>query len=108
MKCLQNAHAALRNPCPCPKLDRLVLAGSRRAGVRRNFALEEAAVAGLGVAIAPQPLVSEDIASGRLVAPWGFVEAPGRWVLCCRRNDMDPRIARLADWLRRELDIAPR
>jgi DNA-binding transcriptional LysR family regulator len=77
------------------------------AGFEHLYYLLEAAVAGLGVAIAPQPLVSEDIASGRLVAPWGFVDAPGRWVLCSRRNDADARIARLAEWLRRELAATP-
>ena len=56
------------------------------------------------MAIAPQPLVSEDLDSGRLLAPWGFVEAPGRWVLCCRRNDeADARVALLAEWLRGDL-----
>lgn len=73
------------------------------AGFEHLYYLLEAAVAGLGVAIAPQPLVSEDMASGRLAAPWGFVEAPGRWVLCTRRNEGDARIALLAEWLRREL-----
>lgn len=73
------------------------------AGFEHLYYLLEAAVAGLGVAIAPQPLVSEDLNSGRLVAPWGFVEAPGRWVLCARRNEADARITRLAEWLRREL-----
>ncbi|MGH8025791.1 MAG: LysR family transcriptional regulator [Pseudoxanthomonas sp.] len=73
------------------------------AGFEHLYYLLEAAVAGLGVAIAPQPLVSEDIDSGRLVAPWGFVEAPGRWVLCCRRNEADARIGPLAEWLRRDL-----
>lgn len=73
------------------------------AGFEHLYYLLEAAVAGLGVAIAPQPLVSQDIDSGRLMAPWGFVEAPGRWVLCCRRNEADARIALLAEWLRREL-----
>ena len=72
-------------------------------GFEHLYYLLEAAVAGLGVAIAPQPLVSEDIASGRLAAPWGFVEARGRWVLCTRRNEGDTRIVLLAEWLRREL-----
>ncbi len=74
------------------------------ASFEHLYYLLEAAVAGLGVAISPQPLVREDIAAGRLVAPWGFVDAPGRWVLCCRRSETDPRIARLAGWLRRELE----
>lgn len=73
------------------------------AGFEHLYYLLEAAVAGLGVAIAPQPLVSEDLESGRLVAPWGFVEAPGRWALCCRDQDADPRIGPLAEWLRCDL-----
>ncbi|ALN61079.1 bacterial regulatory helix-turn-helix, lysR family protein [Lysobacter antibioticus] len=77
------------------------------ASFEHLYYLLEAAVAGLGVAIAPQPLVSEDIAAGRLAAPWGFVETPGCWMLCCRRNDADSRVTRLADWLRRELDATP-
>lgn len=72
------------------------------AGFEHLYYLLEAAVAGLGVAIAPQPLVSEDLESARLVAPWGFVEAPGRWVLCSR-DDADARIGPLAEWLRRDL-----
>ncbi|MET0582680.1 MAG: LysR family transcriptional regulator [Pseudoxanthomonas sp.] len=75
-------------------------------GFEHLYYLLEAAVAGLGVAIAPQPLVAEDIASGRLVAPWGFIQAPGRWVLCSRRNEPDARIGLLADWLRRDLQDA--
>ena len=37
------------------------------------YLLLEAAASGLGVAIAPHPLVAADLASGRLVAPFGFV-----------------------------------
>lgn len=77
------------------------------AGFEHLYYLLEAAVAGLGVAIAPWPLVSEDIASGRLAAPWGFVDAPGRWILYSRRNDTDARIALLAEWLRRDLAENP-
>jgi len=73
------------------------------AGFEHLYYLLEAAVAGLGVAIAPQPLVSEDLASGRLVAPWGFVAAPGRWILCSRRKPTDARVSLLAGWLRRDL-----
>lgn len=65
--------------------------------------LLEAAVAGLGIAIAPQPLVSEDLASGRLIAPWGFVQTPARWALCRLRRNPDPRITQLADWFSAEL-----
>ncbi|MFT4249137.1 MAG: LysR family transcriptional regulator [Pseudomonas sp.] len=65
--------------------------------------LLEAAVAGLGIAIAPQPLVREDLASGRLLAPWGFVETPARWILCRLRRNPDPRIEQLGEWFRGEL-----
>ncbi len=76
------------------------------AGFEHLYYLLEAAVAGLGVAIAPEPLVREDIASGRLVAPWGFVDAPGRWVLCARGDEPDARIELLAEWMRQELQRA--
>ena len=66
--------------------------------------LLEAAAAGLGVAIAPEELVSADLASGRLLAPWGFVETGGEWALCALRGNTDARIPALAGWLRKELN----
>lgn len=66
------------------------------------YFLLEAAAAGLGVAIAPQPLVADDLASGRLLAPWGFRDTGGRWVLATARIG-DTRVAELADWARAEL-----
>lgn len=65
--------------------------------------LLEAAVAGLGVAIAPRELVQADLDSGRLVAPWGFTGTGGTWALCAARGTPDPRLPRLADWLRQDL-----
>lgn len=65
--------------------------------------LLEAAAAGLGVAIAPEELVSADLHSGRLLAPWGFTETGGEWALCALRGNSDPRIPALAEWLRAEL-----
>ena len=67
------------------------------------YFLLEAAAAGLGVAIAPQPLVADDLANGRLLAPWGFRETSARWALVSARHTDDARLAALADWLRREL-----
>jgi DNA-binding transcriptional LysR family regulator len=67
------------------------------------YFLLEAATAGLGVAIAPQPLVADDLASGRLLAPWGFRETSARWVLASSRRTDDGRIEALAAWLRTEL-----
>lgn len=70
-------------------------------GFEHLYYLLEAAAAGLGVAIAPQTLVADDLRGGRLVAPWGFVETPGRLALWMRQPD--PRSERLAQWLRDEL-----
>ncbi|HEY0502012.1 MAG TPA: LysR family transcriptional regulator [Lysobacter sp.] len=72
-------------------------------GFDHLYYLLEAAQAGLGVAIAPEPLVAQDIAAGRLVAPWGFVDTDAKWVLCAPRRASDPRVARLAQWLREAL-----
>lgn len=67
------------------------------------YFLLEAAAAGLGVAIAPQPLVADDLVNGRLLAPWGFRETSARWALVSTRRTDDARLSALADWLRREL-----
>ncbi|MBI2741252.1 MAG: transcriptional regulator GcvA [Rhodospirillales bacterium] len=45
------------------------------------YFLLEAAVAGLGVAVAPKPLVMEDLKLGRLVAPFGFVKSGRQYCL---------------------------
>lgn len=45
-----------------------------------NYLLE-ATLVGLGVGIAPDYLVEEDVRAGRLVAPWGFVATDARLVL---------------------------
>ncbi|MET7140843.1 LysR family transcriptional regulator [Xanthomonas sp. PPL139] len=72
-------------------------------GFEHLYYLLEAALAGIGVAIAPQPLVADDLASGRLLAPWGFVATGGQWALCTRREVQDPRVDALAQWLTQEL-----
>jgi DNA-binding transcriptional LysR family regulator len=63
----------------------------------------EAAMAGLGVAIAPQPLVADDITAGRLLAPWKFRATRASWVLCAPKASGDPRLSLLAAWLQHEL-----
>lgn len=45
------------------------------------YFLLEAAVGGLGVAMAPRPLVEEDLRLGRLVAPLGFIGSGRRYCL---------------------------
>ncbi|RAP59175.1 LysR family transcriptional regulator [Oleiagrimonas sp. MCCC 1A03011] len=72
-------------------------------GFEHLYYLLEAAVAGLGVAIAPQQLVADDLSAGRLVAPWGFTPTSAEWVLCSRAGHPDERIPRLAGWLHAQL-----
>ncbi|MCD9097775.1 LysR family transcriptional regulator [Luteimonas fraxinea] len=72
-------------------------------GFEHLYFLLEAAAAGLGVAIAPQELVADDLAAGRLLAPWGFVETDAQWILATRRDDDDARLDALAEWLKQEL-----
>jgi DNA-binding transcriptional LysR family regulator len=72
-------------------------------GFEHLYYLLEAAMAGLGVAIAPQPLVSDDLRAGRLVAPWGFCETPARLALWVPRRAANGRARQLAQWLEAEL-----
>ena len=67
------------------------------------YYLLEAAVAGLGVAIAPQALVADDLQAGRLVAPWGFTQTPACLALWVPQRRAGRRAERLAGWLRLEL-----
>ncbi|HAB02307.1 MAG TPA: LysR family transcriptional regulator, partial [Pseudomonas sp.] len=62
------------------------------------YYLLEAAVAGLGVAIAPQPLVADDLRAGRLSAPWGFTPSPAVLALWVPRRAADGRAEQLAQW----------
>lgn len=62
----------------------------------------EAAIAGLGVAIGPWPLVAADVEAGRLVAPFGFVPGSGYFAVIIGdgRPDRAPRA--FVDWLAEE------
>ena len=73
------------------------------SGFEHLYYLLEAAVAGLGVAIAPEPLVADELAAGRLLAPWGFGATGGFWVLATPDGPRDARVDALADWLQGQL-----
>ena len=72
-------------------------------GVRRFetfYFLLQAAASGLGVALAPLPLVEDDLAAGRLLAPLGFVPGGRRYVAYHPVSAAgDPRVAAFCDWL---------
>lgn len=70
-----------------------------------TYFLLEAAASGLGVAIGSLPLVKEDLASGRLVAPLGFVTSPGSYYLLYPKSSPNSgRIAAFATWIMAEAE----
>ena len=77
---------------------------SKGQGFDHLYYLMEAAVAGLGVAIAPRLLVEDDLKSGRLMAPWGNIETPARLCLWLPSQTHPRQSEPLAKWLKRELE----
>ena len=68
----------------------------------------EAAISGLGIAIAPDLLVERELAAGRLVAPLGFVAtgfAFAMGIVEARQNE--PELALLWQWLMEESEATP-
>ena len=65
----------------------------------------QAAVDGVGVVLAPLPLVAHHVQAGRLVRPFPTtVRSKQSYRLVCRRGEEDlPKIARFRKWLKREL-----
>jgi DNA-binding transcriptional LysR family regulator len=79
--------------------------GSLRAGPELafdHFAWSlQAAVAGLGLAMGPYPLVADALAAGRLVAPFGFVRGEVGYVLLSAASRAgEPALAALRSWLK--------
>lgn len=63
----------------------------------------EAATAGLGVAIGPEPLVVDALREGRLIAPFGFRENGFRYVMLSHTPiRLDVRKRELLAWLREQ------
>jgi LysR family glycine cleavage system transcriptional activator len=67
----------------------------------------EAATAGLGAAVAPWPLVLDDVRAGRLVAPFGFVPN-GHSYVALRRPRRSRKAAAFCMWLADEGAATPR
>lgn len=72
-------------------------------GFDRLYYLLEAALAGLGAAIAPRQLVADDLAAGRLLAPWGFRATRAYWILAWPSRTPAAQPERLAAWLQAAL-----
>ncbi len=67
----------------------------------------EAAIAGLGVCVAPWHLVMDDIAAGRLLAPFGFRESGYRYV-AVRRTQSSKKLDRFCEWLTQQVAATSR
>ena len=71
------------------------------------FYLQEAAVAGLGVGISPWIYVANDIAAGRLAAPFGFTPTPARFHLILPGSPPKRGLKAFREWLIEEAATAP-
>ncbi|MCP3731478.1 LysR family transcriptional regulator [Sphingomonas sp. MG17] len=68
-----------------------------------HFLMEEAALGGLGVALAPQAIAASDVASGRLRAPFGFEDDGTDYGLIHpAAMSVSAGLAALCDWLAAE------
>lgn len=93
--------------------------GGERVNVRRGYTFNrnqltvEAAIAGMGVAIARRTLIGDELASGRLIAPFaGSVATGKRYGLVYQQGALDDRrVQAVHDWLeeeaRRSQETAP-
>lgn len=69
-----------------------------------------AAIDGLGVALAKNSWVAQDLAAGRLVRPFD-ISLPvefAYYIMFPRERAQDVRIATFVDWVRSEADVAPK
>jgi DNA-binding transcriptional LysR family regulator len=72
-----------------------------------HFLMAEAALGGLGVALAPQAIAMDDVAHGRLEAPFGFDRDGTDYGLIQPGSiALSPGLAALRDWLAAECEIS--
>jgi DNA-binding transcriptional LysR family regulator len=71
------------------------------------FYMLEAAIAGLGVGLSPWIYVANDIAAGRLAAPFGFTPTPARFHLILPGSPPKRGLKAFREWLIEEAATAP-
>ncbi|MFO1352044.1 MAG: transcriptional regulator GcvA [Gammaproteobacteria bacterium] len=69
----------------------------------------QAAIAGLGMALAQRSFVTDDLAAGHLVAPFALtLQGHGAYYIVCREPEHDvPKIKAFRDWLDAEAAVPP-
>lgn len=75
--------------------------GQPRSFAHLHFALD-AAVAGLGAAVLPWPLVAEDVIAGRLAAPLGFIARKGGFGVIASPGVENRALGQFTAWLKEE------
>ncbi|MEO8722142.1 MAG: LysR family transcriptional regulator [Sphingobium sp.] len=72
-----------------------------------HFLMAEAALGGLGVALAPQAIAADDVANGRLDAPFGFHgDGTDYGLIYPKSVPVSNGLAALRDWLTAESEIS--
>lgn len=66
----------------------------------------QAAVAGLGICVAPWHLVADDVQTGRLLAPLGFCDSGYQYV-AKRHAQRNQKLDRFGAWLQEQSAQAP-
>lgn len=74
--------------------------GGRSRVLPHQHVVLDAALAGLGAAVLPWMIVADDIAAGRLVAPFGFVPNDGALALIRNGGEPDSAERTLMRWLK--------
>lgn len=82
-------------------------AGPTRTLTHLHFVLD-AALAGLGAAVLPCAIVADDVAAGRLVAPYGFVPDGGALAIIRLNGAADRNERALIRWLREQAQTPER
>ena len=77
------------------------IAAAPRVEYEHFYFMLEAANAGLGVCVAPWPYVTDDVRTGRLLAPLGFVDS-GHSYVALRRATRNRKSKLFCDWLQEE------
>jgi LysR family transcriptional regulator, glycine cleavage system transcriptional activator len=65
----------------------------------------QAAVDGLGAAIGSYPLVADDIKSGRLIAPFGFILSGHSYVLLQQSTPLEAKEIEFQQWLKEKMSL---
>ena len=86
------------------KLSNISTKGSGRVEYEHFYLCIQAAVSGLGIAMASFLMVQDELESGQLLAPYGFLlDGSAYYLLSPEPLDMNNKCARFRSWLKQEM-----